>query len=77
MKILLTLIVSIMFIGCATTSTSVQWYDGNNITIKSSSDARVVYTKGNETVEVDNRGRPGFIEQVFGAILLKSEDLKQ
>jgi hypothetical protein len=44
--------------------------DGKPVyTIKSQSDALVTYKHGDEEVTVDNRGRPSFIEQVFGAAL--------
>jgi len=76
MKLSVLLFMLLLCIGCAGVKTSVLWHDGQEIVVNSKSDAKVVYKKGDESIEVDNRGRPGFIEQVFGAMLLRTDDLK-
>ena len=51
--------------------TIVTWEDGKDMKVKSKSDALVVVEKGGEKLTVDNRGRPGIIEQFLGALLLR------
>ncbi len=50
--------------------------DGEIVIIKSKSDALVKYKDKNEEVEVDNRGRMGFFEQLLGAWAVKGDRRK-
>lgn len=52
--------------------TEVIWHDGKTIEVSSSSDAVVVVKIGDGEITVDNRGRPGVIEQFFAALLLRA-----
>ena len=71
MKTALLLMLMVVLSACATT-TRISWYDGSVITVRSKQDALVEVKKDGVEVKVDNRGRPGFIEQVFGAMLLRT-----
>ena len=50
--------------------------DGEIVIIKSKSDALVKYKDKNEEVEVDNRGRVGFLEQILGGFIISRDRRK-
>ena len=66
----------LLLVGCSAT-THVELEDGNKIKVKSTRYALVEVKRQGTEVTIDNRGRPGFIEQVFGAWLIsdKREDV--
>jgi hypothetical protein len=55
--------------GCGT-KTTIKTPHGEEYTVRSHRKAMVVLEKEGEKITVDNRGRAGFIEQVFGALLI-------
>lgn len=76
MKILILIFISLFFINCASLQkfeTEIVKSDGEIIIIKSKSDALVKYKDGNEEVEVDNRGRPSFLETILGGWLIRGD----
>ncbi len=62
--------------GCALFDTRINTVvtmdDGRTMEVKSKSDAIVVFEENGKKLTVDNRGRPGVIEQFLGAAILKS-----
>lgn len=69
-------VVIISLSGCSLFDTRIKTTlvldDGKTIEVKSKSDAIVTYEEGGKKFTVDNRGRPGIIEQFLGAAILKS-----
>lgn len=60
--------------GCSVT-TKVILPDGAVYTVVSKADAMVEYTDGKKKVVVDNRGRPGMIEQALGIMFMNLPDV--
>ncbi len=80
MKVIYTTII-ILFIltACANIKTTIKMPDTKKLyEISSKSDALVIIKKDGVEVTVDNRGRPGFFEQLLGAMFLRTsgEDVK-
>ncbi len=77
MRIVAIFIMLIGLSGCQLLSgnvkTTVTWEDGSEVKVSSKSDAIVTMEKDGEKLTVDNRGRPGFIEQIVGAFLVKPD----
>lgn len=67
----LLLILSLGLSACSTVTTEIIPGDGPTIMIKSKPDALVQLKEKGRTITVDNRGRPGFIEQIISAIILR------
>lgn len=44
--------------------------NGNRYVVTCQSDGQLKYKQGEVSIEVDNRGRPSFIEQVLGTAVL-------
>lgn len=66
----------LFLVSCASTNkieTEIIKSDGAVVIIKSKSDALVKYKDKNEEVEVDNRGRPSFLETILGGWILKGD----
>lgn len=61
--------------GCVTT-TLVTTPSGDIYTVKSKSDALVELTEGDNKITVDNRGRPGMIEQALGIMFMNLPDVE-
>lgn len=70
-RLLLVVLVVALFSSC-TVKTQILPEGGQAYIIKSKGDALVRIEEPHRTIIVDNRGRPGIIEQVFGAILMRS-----
>lgn len=74
MKILFVILL-LTLSGCAIFDTRIEtivtWENGEELKVKSKSDALVIIEKDGEKATIDNRGRPGVIEQFFGAFLLR------
>ena len=59
--------------ACSTVTTEIILENGPGITVKSKIDALVKLEQEGRTVTVDNRGRPGIVEQVISAIILRPD----
>ncbi len=55
---------SLMIVGCSRTTTITK-PDGEVWTVEHSKDALVEYTKGDEKVTIDDRGRASLIEEII------------
>lgn len=65
------ILISLLLSGClGNIKSQIIWYDGREINIKSKNDGLVTVKLDGGEITVDNRGRPGFIEQIFGALLI-------
>lgn len=70
------IVITLAFLfGCATKST-VTLPSGDVYAVKSKHDSLVEFQDGEKKIVVDNRGRPGMIEQVLGAIFVNLPDVK-
>ena len=64
----------LVLMGCASVRTTITDPDGKQWIVQSKKDARIVITKkDNVTVEVDNRGKTGWIEGLMQYILAKPD----
>lgn len=74
MKLLLMLIIILGMVGCAASvKTVVVDPDGKEWTMWSQDDARVALTQTDQVFEVDNRGRPSWIEGLLQFALTKPD----
>lgn len=73
----LILILILSLTSCSNIQTTIQWDDGSVFIIDSKKDALVQIEKDEKKVIVDNRGRPGFIEQVFGAFIVDDIEITE
>ena len=82
MKHLTILLMFVLLTSCGIGMVNTKALDSEGKTIielESKSDARVVYKKGDESFEVDNRGRPSLVEQVLvgvPATVIKGSQVK-
>lgn len=63
----------ILLTSCATLGSreaTVLLPDGSKYVVTCQSDGQLKYKAGDVAIEVDNRGRPSFIEQVLGTAVL-------
>lgn len=77
MKRLCLLAITIIFFcaGCAVTTTATM-PNGDIYKIKSKRDALVEVTDGDKKITVDNRGRPGMVEQALGIMFMNLPDVE-
>jgi len=61
------LAVVVLLQGCAV-KTTITDPEGRVFAVKSQRNAFVTFKQGGADISVDNRGRPGFIEQIIGAV---------
>lgn len=80
MKIFYFFLLALSMSGCALfdtrINTIVTMENGSIIEVKSKSDALVIFEAEGRKLTVDNRGRPGVIEQFLGAAILRSSTRK-
>ena len=76
-RLFLVVLIAVLFSSC-TVKTKITDKWGMTYTVDSKGDALVKYEEPGRTITVDNRGRPGIIEQIFSAILMRgsSGDIK-
>ena len=79
MKIIPIIILAFFLPACAgNIITTIKMPDKKEIyEVSSKSDALVEITKNGVKVTVDNRGRPGFFEQLLGAMFLGASNRKE
>ncbi|KKM89777.1 hypothetical protein LCGC14_1245300 [marine sediment metagenome] len=78
-KLLVCIIALAFLVSCASIAmveTEIIRSDGKTIIIKSKSDARVLYEAKDDKAEVDNRGKPSFLETIFSGWVLKGDRRK-
>ena len=69
-------IVALLFLGCSTTTT-IELPEGDMITIKSKTGSLVRVSRAETKIEVDNRGRASFLEQLVSMMFMKSDWITQ
>ena len=76
-KYFIILVMAIIFLcaGCAVT-TLVTTPTGDIYTVRSKSDALVELAEGDKKITVDNRGRPGMVEQALGIMFMNLPDVE-
>lgn len=76
-KSIICCLILILVFGCSLikTKTTIITPKGDIYTIISKSDALVELQEGNTKVVVDNRGRPGMIEQALGIMFMNLPDV--
>ncbi len=77
-KFLICICVMFLLMGCAgfgNKQSFVTWHDGKVIGVDMKSDGLVVVELEDGKATFDNRGRPGFLEQIFGALLVNEDSL--
>ena len=67
------LCVSVLLSGCATTTTITT--PDQQYVVECRDDALVTYEDGDLKVQVDNRGRPSFLETFFSTLIMKTPDV--
>ena len=67
------ILVLMLVLGCATVKTTVADPQGETWTIVSKKDALVKFKTKNMEGEVDNRGKLGFVESIFGVLIMKTD----
>ena len=76
MKTFYFFLIALSVSGCALFDTRIDSIvtgdDGSVMSVKSKSDAIVIFEEEGKKLTVDNRGRPGIIEQFLGAAVLRS-----
>ncbi len=70
-RLFLVILIAVLFSSC-TVKTQITDEEGASYTVRSKGDALVRVEEQGRTVTVDNRGRPGIIEQVFSAIFMRA-----
>ncbi len=78
MKLILLGLVMIALAGCAglgQVTTTVTLPNGEIFTVISKSDALVEFQQGDTKGKVDNRGKPGMIEQAIALLLMNMPDV--
>lgn len=65
-------IIAIFLFGC-TTTTTIELPEGDMITVKSKNGSLVRVSRASTKIEVDNRGRASFLEQLISMIFMKAD----
>lgn len=67
------IILLIFMIGCASVKTTLTSPEGNTWTVISKKDSLVKFKTPNIEGEVDNRGKLGIVESMFGILIMKTD----
>lgn len=62
-------------VGFGNVTSTLTLPNGEKYVVNSKPDALVEFEQKGRKVTVDNRGRPGLIEQILGAIFLRAPDM--
>lgn len=70
------MVIALLLSGCSI-KTTITDPDGRIYIVKSRKNALIEYKEKDVEIKIDNRGNRGFIEQVFGALLIDSKPLSK
>ena len=67
------IILLVLVIGCATITTTIEDPEGNIWTVVSKKDSIVKLDNDGVKLEVNNQGKLGIIESIFGVLIMKTD----
>lgn len=64
--------IALFFLGC-TTTTTIELPEGDMVTVRSKNGSLVRVSRAETKIEVDNRGRASFLEQLISMMFVKTD----